>query len=298
MLSSMTAEEFTSVLRPKVQGGWNLHQQFADKNLDFFILFSSVAALMVSPGQANYSAGNEFLDALARHRRALGLPGLSINWGPWGEVGMATQLDLVEFFVKRGHYPIANQKGLEAMGHVMGHGRPQIAISPVVWDTLCKNNYPLGEYPAMLDIVGAANEEEANNENQEENIIDRLKQTADAEERVAVLESHVQDLIARVLLLNRSKLTPDDSLTSLGLDSMLALEMKGRIEKSYGVAIAVVDLLRGPKITELANNLLEQMMLDVEVEEETAELMADLEDLTPEELERLLAEAAAAGDLE
>ena len=88
-LVDMDWPRFAKVLAPKVAGGWNLHALTLQEPLDFFVLFSSQAGLMGSTSQGSYSAANTFLDALAHHRRALGLPGLSIVWGPWTDVGIA-----------------------------------------------------------------------------------------------------------------------------------------------------------------------------------------------------------------
>ncbi|WP_134903006.1 KR domain-containing protein, partial [Paenibacillus polymyxa] len=84
-------ETFYRVLSPKVNGAWNLHRMTEGRPIDFFILFSSVASVFGSPGQGAYATGNAFLDSLAHYRLSRGLPALSINWGPWSEVGMAAR---------------------------------------------------------------------------------------------------------------------------------------------------------------------------------------------------------------
>src|SRR5262249_19014217 len=91
-LDDLTWENMQEVLNAKVNGAWNLHLATSECPLDFFLCFSSTASAFGSPGQANYAAANAFLDALAHHRSALGLPALTINWGPWAERGMAARL--------------------------------------------------------------------------------------------------------------------------------------------------------------------------------------------------------------
>ena len=91
ILADMDLEQLDRAMRPKVQGAWNLHLVTQEAPLDFFVMFSSVASVMGSPGQANYAAGNAMLDTLAQYRRGLGLPATSINWGPWAEAGMAAE---------------------------------------------------------------------------------------------------------------------------------------------------------------------------------------------------------------
>ncbi|MEL6463169.1 MAG: KR domain-containing protein, partial [Cyanobacteria bacterium J06621_15] len=94
VLQHLTWERFTNVLNPKYLGAWNLHTLTKDLPLDFFIMFSSAASLFGSPGQGNHVAANTFLDSLARYRQSLGLPGLSINWGVWSEIGTAAKLGI------------------------------------------------------------------------------------------------------------------------------------------------------------------------------------------------------------
>src|SRR5258708_11587520 len=91
LLLNLDRERLAAVMAPKVEGAWNLHALTLNRPLDFFVLFSSVASALGSPGQGSYAAANAFLDALSQHRRTLGLPSLTINWGPWAAVGMAAQ---------------------------------------------------------------------------------------------------------------------------------------------------------------------------------------------------------------
>src|SRR5262249_34104842 len=140
------------VLAPKIQGAWNLHTQTQDCRLDFFVCFSSVAALLGSPGQGNYAAANASLDALAHHRRALGLPVLSINWGPWSEGGMAATLShrQQERWAALGMRTIAPSQALERLGDLIGRDISQAAVLDVDWSTFMPQFYR-GARPAFLD---------------------------------------------------------------------------------------------------------------------------------------------------
>ena len=271
LLAHMDAEEFRAVHRTKTFGGWHLHRQLAQEPLDFFILFSSVASLVVSPGQGNYAAGNAFLDALAHYRRGLGLPALSINWGPWGEVGMATQFeDLNEYFDRRGMFPMPTEHGMEAFGRVFGQDLPQVMVLSAEWPVVNTMNYP-GKGPRLISELALASgngggEAEGDPLDDVDALLDALA-LADPSARSALLAGYLRNVVARVLRLSKSqreKLTSEQPLNSYGLDSMMAIEMKSLIDRHLGVEVAVMDLLNGLNSQQLAGKLLEQMAESLE----------------------------------
>ncbi|KEO84023.1 type I polyketide synthase [Tumebacillus flagellatus] len=298
LLSKMTLQDLYDVMKPKVRGAWNLHRAFADRDLDHFILFSSTAAQLVSAGQGNYSAGNKFLDALARFRHGQGLPAQSINWGSWADVGLAINLDLLDFFERRGLFPIQPDQGLEAFGHLIAHNVPQITVAAMDWNTFCQHNYPAGVLPPLLaDIraqLGDAESDGGNGESEPVDFSERYRQT-DTEERQHVLQDQLSDVVSQVLRIPRAKLLPERSLQMYGLDSMMAIELKGRLEKTIGASVPIVELIRGVSVAELASSLRPQvdewaLLSTADVEED---LVAELSELSSEELDALLAEIAA-----
>ncbi|WP_243644247.1 type I polyketide synthase [Paenibacillus pinisoli] len=297
LLVQMTKGQFSDVLRPKVAGAWNLHRQFADAPLDFFVLFSSLASVVVSPGQANYSAGNAFLDALAHHRRSLGLPGLSINWGPWGEIGMATQLDLVEFFGNRGFYPMSNTQGLEAMEHLLGQRLSQATVLAADWPVVAEKNFPMGIAPIMLERLSAQTGEDrqaGGRHDGQAGIRSRLEGASVADERYRLLEEYLMEAVSGILRINRSQLSPEQPLSIWGLDSMMAIEMKNRIESNLGTSVAVVELLKGSSVSQLTAMLLSQLADEMkELDADLKELLSEADSLSLEEVEALLQEVAA-----
>jgi acyl transferase domain-containing protein len=311
ILIQMDDQTFMDVLRPKVLGGWALHRCLADTPLDFFVLFSSVASLVVSTGQANYAAGNAFLDALAQHRRALGLPALSINWGPWA-VGMVRDLNLIEHYARRGMAAITPEHGMQALGRLLGQNLAQSAVLTANWPVVMEY-YP---QPPILFAHLARQTEEAAPDEQTELSLAQLIAGAAPHERPALIEARLQELAARVLRLERAKLDMQQPLSAFGMNSMMAIELKNRIDLTLGVTIAVVDLLQGFGIAQLAARLLPQIEAQVAVEEpldldgpiteevtqkltarvdETtlAELLGELENLSEEEAQELLAEQLA-----
>jgi hypothetical protein len=133
--SSSRTGRFSKVMAPKVAGTWNLHHLCAEHSPEFLVLFSSIAGLIGWPGQGSYAAGNAFLDVFAKYRRALGLPALSIDWGTWGESGMAASLPLPhrERLRRWGMTPMSPSAGWRAFEKALGITASQVAVMDVDW---------------------------------------------------------------------------------------------------------------------------------------------------------------------
>ena len=259
-LAELDPARFAPVLAPKVQGSWNLHQATAGLALDFFVCFSSGAALMGSPGQGNYAAANSFMDALAQERAATGQHALSINWGSWAEVGMAAGLGETHHrrWAAMGLGMITPEDGMRMLARMLSGARsPQMAAMPMVRSRLPTT---LGTFFSAL--VGAAPAKAASSGGAEAvDILPRLASTP-AAERHAVLSAFLCDQIVRVLALGAAhQPDPQRSLIDLGMDSLMAMELRNRIQASLKATVAVADLLQGPSVATLTTTLLDSISL-------------------------------------
>ena len=259
LLLNLSARELTSTLMPKLAGGWLLHERLREEPLDFFVLFSSVAGLGFSMGMADYAAGNAFLDGLAAYRRSLGLPANSIAWGPWGEVGMASPEEVANSFVQRGFLLISPQQGLQAMERVFEHDPGLTVVLGADWSQAPQRNYPMGP-PPLLNELAVRPEQEASGGETPAGVRERLA-AAEPAGREAILAAHLGELAARVLRLDPSRLDRTLSLGSFGLDSMLAVELRNRVESSLGAGPSIVELLQGASVVDLAELLLPRLDL-------------------------------------
>lgn len=292
LLLRMTDEAFSRVLRPKVQGGWLLHEVTREEPLDFFVLYSSTGSTIASPGQVNYAAANAFLDALAHHRREQGLPAVSIGWGPWS-VGMVEDLKLEQFYASRGIELITPEAGDRIMARALGRTPAHLIAISVDWAT-ARQTAPRAALPAMFAGLGTAGDGDGDALDPEAiSLLTTLAEVSPAE-RAGLLAAHLRTLTTRVLQMDPSRLGDDDPLTTLGLDSMMAVELKQRIEGAVGVDISVLELLQGATVGELATRIAGSLTLtgipSADAGRADAEPSPEADAATLEEIDRLLAD--------
>ncbi len=254
-------------LAPKVDGAWNLHTLTAPDELDFFVLFSSVASLLGSPGQANYAAGNAFLDSLAHLRRAAGLPALSINWGPWSEIGLAAaESNRGDRLAQRGVGSITPSQGIAALEKLLGHSVAQAAVMPFDPQQWCEANLPAANSSLLKDRIAAHEPAAPDKAQPEEDIRARLLAADPGRPRRLLLESHLREQIAHVLRLSPSRIESHQPLKSLGLDSLMAVELRNRLEATLGVSLSATLVFNYPTVTVMAPHVADKMGIPLETE--------------------------------
>jgi len=293
IIAQQTPQRFEKIMSPKVLGSWNLHQLTLDRQLDSFILFSSVASLIGSPGQSNYASGNAFMDNLARLRQSLGLPGMAINWGPWAGDGMAE--NLLERLESKGFKAVDEETGLNVFQQLILEDEiPQIGVAPIHWEaffsTFSQGNAAFYEHFAV---------DHASTETQQADFYAQLKPLNEAEKETFLMD-HVDATVSSVLGI---QLTSEEERQTLlkdyGLDSLMSLEIVTKLEKSLGIPLPPTLLFEYPSIQTLGGYLLEQLL---ESNQETNTTVTDssdeadindaLDGLTDEELDSLLSELA------
>jgi len=250
LLQQLNEERMRNVMAPKVIGAWNLHTQTLGMPLDFFVLFSSFTSIIGNPGQGNYVAANAFLDALAHHRRAQGLPALTVNWAAVADVGYVAQnpevgQKLEQFGVK----PLPSQHMLKILGALLQRQAVQIGVGHLNWQRLAKF-HSIGTSPVFSHPAGEAGLV-VNGEGRAVSLISAILAVEPAE-RQQLLESHIREQLARVLGTSASKLDVERPLHDMRLDSLMAVEMRNRIQTELGVDVPAVKFMEGLSITGLA----------------------------------------------
>jgi acyl carrier protein len=256
-------ENFSGVLAPKVSGAWILHALTRDMELDFFVLFSSATSLLGWLGQGNYAAANAFLDGLAHYRRDLGLAALSINWGPWSGVGMAAGLGDrgMRQWRAAGIDMISPEQGLEVLGQMLGHSTAQTAqvtVLPIKWPEFMRQFAMMGGPPRLFsEVVRGLNLGVIDNrELQRRSELLRRIGAAPAGEKRHILAASIREQVMDVLRLDSSySLKPQQGLFELGMDSIMAVELKNRLEVSLGRSLPAVLTFNYPTVEALVEYL-------------------------------------------
>ncbi|MDI1314782.1 type I polyketide synthase [Prosthecobacter sp.] len=257
-MAALTSERMRTVLAPKAHGAWLLHEGTLGMNLDCFVMFSSISSIFGNAGQANYAAANAFLDSLAYHRTALGLPALVINWGALGGEGYVARNERVaEYLARQGTTPLSPKEVVMLMESFLNAGTTQAIAMRVDWSKWRQSSRGGQESP-LLERIYAAGVDAPEASGAKSDWRRKIESAAPAD-RGEVIGQAVRDVVGSVLRVKPEGLRFDQPLTDLGLDSLMAVEIENSIESSIGVALPPASLMRARTIGQIATLIAEHM---------------------------------------
>ena len=244
LLKNLSRSRFQKVLEPKVAGAWNLHSATEHLDLDWFVCFSSIVSVFGAPGQSNYATANAFMDNLMSYRRDRGLPGLSINWSIWSEVGMASRLttEQQQRLSQQGLTPIPPQQGLEILKRLLQQQAKQTIVFSVDWETF------LSQQPKNPLFERVQPKAKVKTQTATTSFLQQLAKT-DPNEQGQVLQSHIRAQIAKVLgFADPEDVDTEEKFADLGMDSLMAVEFKNNLQTSFGNAISLTAAFDHPNV--------------------------------------------------
>ncbi|MFG1684377.1 SDR family NAD(P)-dependent oxidoreductase [Nonomuraea sp. NPDC049269] len=243
LFTEVGPEDLHRVWAPKVTGALRLHEATEDLDLDWWVVYSSAAALLGSPGQAAYAAANARADALVDWRRAHGLPATTINWGTWADVGGAAGLrvDVLD--------PLTPEEGADALEALLVHDQRSAGVLRFNSRRALAAFPEIREQPYFSELVDATSDDSAGADDWPG--AERIR-TLDPGTARRLVRERVSDRVATVL-----GFTPDPArpLTELGLDSLVAVRIKSALEHDFGVSVDAPTLLRGGNLADLQAEL-------------------------------------------
>ncbi len=240
VIAQQDASRFARVLAPKLGGATLVRTLCEAHRPDFVVLFSSGASVLGSHAQANYAAANAFLDAFAADLRGAGIRAWSINWGAWAQTGMAASMNDRDRarLRERGHGTIAPAQGVAALGRILQDDRaPQVAVLPIDWAAFVRHEPGGHVRPLLSGVAGESGVGAQGDGTAERSLVEELARVSPAERRER-LAAHVREEVTKVLgLPPGSSLDPHQGLRDVGLDSLMAVELKNRLQTSVGAVL-------------------------------------------------------------
>jgi NADPH:quinone reductase-like Zn-dependent oxidoreductase/NADP-dependent 3-hydroxy acid dehydrogenase YdfG/acyl carrier protein len=265
LIAKMGPLNLTRVMMPKAYGAWNLHRATIGLDLDFFAMFSSIASVLPQPGHGSYAAANAFLDSLARYRRSLAKPSLTVNWGFWSGTGLAVMQGAttsMRGYATRGIKPFSTKQGLEAFGYLLGCTTPVALSVPIDWRKLASAYTAEGAPPVLSSLI----QQHAQPGTQQTDATDPLAllRSATPEQARNIIETHLSMELSKVLGLAPSRIQKDKRLGAMGLDSLMAVTFVRRLSNSLGVLLPATAAFNYPTVSALALHVASKLGVEIE----------------------------------
>ncbi|MGW2723567.1 SDR family NAD(P)-dependent oxidoreductase [Streptomyces sp. NPDC001492] len=258
VIAELAPERLAQVLRPKVDGAAHLHRLTADLPLELFLLISSAAGVVGNAGQANYAAANVFLDQLAHHRRALGLPAASISFGAWAGEGLAAEHADLERMARLGHRALTPEQGRALVELSLRRGTPHLLAWHLDLPRLRDNAAATGALWTSL-LSSPRPDRQAGR-----GLADRLARLTDSERAARVLELVCEEAAHALGLASPRSVRADQPLRDLGMDSVTAVDLRNRLGTRIGVRLPATLLFDHPTPARLADHLLATALAPVD----------------------------------
>jgi acyl transferase domain-containing protein/acyl carrier protein len=258
-IEDLSKERLGEMMGGKARGALLLDEFSRGMELDFFVMFSSTTSLWGASGLAHYAAANQVLDALAHRRHHEHLPGVSINWGTWEEMRVAGEKEK-KTFRQAGLNPIPVNRALALLGRHLDCRKPQICIADVNWQRLLDVYEARKKRPLFSRVTPAAASPSAPAAPHQGGDLKRALEAASTERWTEILTTHLKGIVRQVLHIESDDpVITDRGLFEMGMDSLMAVELKGRLEKETGLSLPSTLTFNYPTIDDLTGFLMDQL---------------------------------------